>query len=112
MDDDHGQRVEALIRDLASAYPRFGLSNATAAQYVKYLSDWTIEHLERTLDHLVRTSTFFPSIAEILVALDPPDQSETHTRTTGYRLVRGTHGSTYISDPEGTDHIPQWIDAP
>lgn len=27
-------------------------------------------------------------------------------RITGYRLVRGTHGGTYVRDPNGTDILP------
>jgi hypothetical protein len=29
-------------------------------------------------------------------------------RLTGCRLVRGTHGGTYVLDPEGTDEPPEW----
>ena len=27
-------------------------------------------------------------------------------RRTGYRLVRGTHGGSYVRDPNGTDILP------
>jgi hypothetical protein len=30
---------------------------------------------------------------------------------TGWRLVRGTHGITYVEDPEGTDRLPDELEA-
>lgn len=28
-------------------------------------------------------------------------------RRTGYRFVRGSHGGSYVADPEGTDVLPR-----
>jgi hypothetical protein len=34
-------------------------------------------------------------------------------RKTGFRFVRGTHGGSYIRDPEGTDIVPAgWEEPP
>jgi hypothetical protein len=33
-------------------------------------------------------------------------------RRTGYRFVRGTHGGTYVRDPNGTDIIPAAYEVP
>jgi hypothetical protein len=33
-------------------------------------------------------------------------------RLTGYKFVRGSHGGTYLADPEGTDILPSRYDVP
>jgi hypothetical protein len=33
-------------------------------------------------------------------------------RRTGYRFVRGTHGGTYVRDPEGCDILPAGYSIP
>jgi hypothetical protein len=33
-------------------------------------------------------------------------------RRTGYRFVRGTHGGTYVRDPNGIDIMPAFHEAP
>ena len=34
-----------------------------------------------------------------------------NARRTGYRFVRGTHGATYVRDPEGVDSPPYPVPA-
>lgn len=36
----------------------------------------------------------------------PPSKNHRKPKTTGWRLVRGTHGQTHIPDPQGTDRPP------
>ena len=36
------------------------------------------------------------------------DKSEGPRKVTGFRLVRGTHGATYVADPRGTDRLPKF----
>jgi hypothetical protein len=38
----------------------------------------------------------------------PRASREAPRRVTGFRLVRGSHGSTYIPDPRGTDRLPKF----
>jgi len=33
-------------------------------------------------------------------------------RRTGYRFVRGTHGGSYVRDPDGTDILPAGYSVP
>jgi hypothetical protein len=33
-------------------------------------------------------------------------------RRTGYRFIRGTHGGTYVADPDGVDIPPYPVPAP
>lgn len=33
-------------------------------------------------------------------------------RRTGFRFVRGTHGGSYVRDPEGTDVLPPGVEPP
>lgn len=103
---DREQRI-AIVQRLVTCYPRFAISNATLMAYVDHLAQVDIDVLEQTLHELAQTSTFFPSIAEILQRVNPPvSEPEKPPRVTGYRFVRGTHGSTYVRDPEGTDKLP------
>jgi hypothetical protein len=37
---------------------------------------------------------------------------ENGRRVTHYRRVRGSHGETYVWDPDGTDELPLGYDAP
>jgi hypothetical protein len=37
---------------------------------------------------------------------------EKRERRTGIKIVRGTHGCTYVRDPEGTDTLPPGIEPP
>jgi hypothetical protein len=37
---------------------------------------------------------------------------EDRTRTTGFRFVRGSHGGTYVRDPDGTDVLPAGAQPP
>jgi hypothetical protein len=102
MNDDRTQRSK-LIEQLVTCYPRFAISNATLNAYADHLSAVPLDKLEKACNALAQTSTFFPSIAEILQRANPQPQSP---HITGYRFVRGTHGSTYVRDPEGTDKLP------
>jgi hypothetical protein len=36
----------------------------------------------------------------------PVEKSKNGRRRTGYRMVHGTHGVSYVPDPEGTDPLP------
>lgn len=48
-----------------------------------------------------------------LAALGVEDSaSAPHLPRTGYRLVRGTHGVSYVSDPNGVDPLPLGWEAP
>jgi hypothetical protein len=33
-------------------------------------------------------------------------------RRTGYRFIRGTHGGSYVRDPQGTDILPAGFSVP
>ena len=68
------ERITAAVQELASCYPRFGLSPANLAAYVKHLAKVPPDRLASTLDQLAETSTFFPTIAEILRAANPADE--------------------------------------
>ena len=46
---------------------------------------------------------------EAELALEPEAE---RARITGWRYVRGSHGSTYLQDPEGTDVPPPWWGVP
>lgn len=37
---------------------------------------------------------------------------EDRRRTTGFRFVRGSHGGTYVRDPDGTDILPAGAEPP
>jgi hypothetical protein len=37
---------------------------------------------------------------------------EKRERRTGFRFVRGTHGGTYVRDPDGTDVLPPNVEPP
>jgi len=37
---------------------------------------------------------------------------ETGRRITGYRRVRGSHGETFVVDPDGVDELPLSYEAP
>jgi hypothetical protein len=37
---------------------------------------------------------------------------EDRERRTGFRFVRGTHGGSFIRDPEGTDILPPGVEPP
>lgn len=36
------------------------------------------------------------------------DKSDGPRKVTGWRLVRGSHGATYVADPRGTDRLPKF----
>ena len=38
----------------------------------------------------------------------PKRDASTPRKVTGFRLVRGSHGATYVTDPRGTDRLPPW----
>lgn len=104
---DREQRIAAIER-LVTCYPRFSITKATLAAYADHLQDIPPDTLVLILDRLAKTATFFPSIAEILQATHPA-VANSGGKKTGYRFVRGSHGSTYIRDPEGTDDLPHWM---
>jgi hypothetical protein len=111
MTEARAQRITA-IEHLVTCYPRFTISKATLNAYADHLESVDPDELEFVLDRLAKTLTFFPSIAEILHAVDPRLIPPPPPRRTGYRFVRGTHGSTYVKDDDGTDELPKWMDPP
>ena len=108
-DDENRSAIIAAIERLVTCYPRFTLSKATISAYADHLDMFGCEYVARTLDRLARESTFFPSIAEILQVLDPQSAPAPPAKRTGWRFVRGTHGSTFVRDDDGTDQPPTWM---
>lgn len=43
--------------------------------------------------------------ADVLLA-DSTRPGERQRPRTGYRMVRGSHGASYVRDPQGTDRLP------
>lgn len=106
---DRRERTTAAIQKLVACYPRFGLTKANLDAYTNHLEPYDPDLLETVLNHMPERFTFFPSIAEIIQAVDPSAIPPPPAKRTGYRLVRGSHGSTYIRDDEGTDELPHWM---
>jgi hypothetical protein len=60
--------LEVCVGALAAAYPRTVVGTRTIQVYVQFLSDLPAEEVERTTKHLIETSPFFPTVAEIRTA--------------------------------------------
>lgn len=110
MNGEHRAQRIAAIERLVTCYPRFTITKATLNAYADHLEPYHPDNLATVLDNLAKRLTFFPSIAEIIQAVDPqPITAAAPAKRTGYRFVRGSHGSTYIRDEEGTDELPHWM---
>ena len=59
------QQIQATLETLKAAFPEKTHSKATLELYYRYLADIPNGTLERTVDELVRTSQWFPRIAEV-----------------------------------------------
>lgn len=54
-----------LMKRLKNAYPRQVLSTGTLAEYASGLQDFPYQAVARAVDNVIRTSRWFPAIAEI-----------------------------------------------
>lgn len=55
-----------LLQELANAYPRQAVPDATVMVYLRALQDVPPAELERAIRALIRESRFFPAVSEIL----------------------------------------------
>lgn len=72
----------------------------------------TANHIYRQLgnvqDKLREAQNELVELRAHLAALGLEDSTagDERRRRTGYRMVRGSHGATYVRDPQGTDPLP------
>lgn len=57
--------ISELVADLAKAFPRQAVSGDSVRVYRRALEDIPPAVLQETVDELIRTSRFFPTVAEI-----------------------------------------------
>jgi hypothetical protein len=77
------------------------------------VSGETANHVYRQLgavqDKLRQAQNELVELRAHLAALGLEDSTldgQERRRRTGYRMVRGSHGATYVRDPMGTDPLP------
>lgn len=94
--------LAALLADLVDAFPRDAISAQTVRVYARELADVPVDRLAQAVSDLIRTSRYFPRVAEIReraaeLALDLPGEADAleqvQARAAWARLAEDERGS-------------------
>ena len=107
---DHSDVLAAAMVIFATVY-RESITPQLSEIYLKALGDLTVKDFKDAVNHLVKTSKYFPKPAEIREAVDsfqrqedwerPLGSSSPSTTNRDFRLVVNIEGKPYVYDSTG-----------